>query len=138
GRAGLSFNALGRPDPAPDYHGTAVAGIIRAHGLVQGAAPGAEILSVRAFRTNGEADGPTTTTQILISAVDWAVRNGARVLNMSFIGTHDPALQQVLNAANGKAVTVVAAAGKGGPTAPPGYPRPHPRPAAGPSRAATA
>src|SRR5262249_52277130 len=126
GAVARSFNAVGRPDAAPDYHGTAVAGIIRAHGLVQGAAPGAEILSVRAFRTNGEADGPTTTTQILISAVDWAVRNGARVLNMSFIGTHDPALQQILNAANGKGVTVVAAAGNGGPTAPPVYPAAYP------------
>ena len=126
GAVARSFNAVGRPDAAPDYHGTAVAGIIRAHGLVQGAAPGAEILSVRAFRANGDADGPTTTTQILISAVDWAVRNGARVLNMSFIGTNDPALQQILNAADSKGVTVVAAAGNGGPTAPPVYPAAYP------------
>ena len=126
GAVARSFNAAGRPDAAPDYHGTAVAGIIRAHGLVQGAAPGAEILSVRAFRANGDADGPTTTTQILISAVDWAVRNGARVLNMSFIGTNDPALQQILNAADSKGVTVVAAAGNGGPTAPPVYPAAYP------------
>jgi hypothetical protein len=121
-----SFNAAGRPDTAPDYHGTAVAGIIRAHGLVQGAAPGAEILAVRAFRATGEIGGPTTTTHILISAVDWAVRSGARILNMSFIGAHDPALQQILSAANGKGVTVVAAAGNGGPTAPPVYPAAYP------------
>ncbi|MBO0743066.1 MAG: S8 family serine peptidase, partial [Hyphomicrobiaceae bacterium] len=126
GAVARSFNAAGRADTAPQYHGTAVAGIIRAHGLVQGAAPGAEILAVRAFRTGGEIDGATTTTQILISAVDWAVRNGARVLNMSFIGTHDPALQQILSAANGKGVTVVAAAGNGGPTAPPVYPAAYP------------
>ena len=126
GAVARSFNAAGRPDAAPDYHGTAVAGIIRAHGLVQGAAPGAEILAVRAFRASGEIEGPTTTTHILISAVDWAVRNGARVLNMSFIGAHDPALQQVLSAANGKGVTVVAAAGNGGPTAPPVYPAAYP------------
>jgi len=125
GAVARSFNAAGRPDVAPDYHGTAVAGIIRAHGLVQGAAPGAEILAVRAF-AGGEIDGPTTTTHILISAVDWAVRNGARVLNMSFIGAHDPALQQILSAANGKGVTVVAAAGNGGPTAPPVYPAAYP------------
>jgi len=126
GAVARSFNAAGRPDAAPDYHGTAVAGIIRAHGLVQGAAPGAEILAVRAFRASGEIEGPTTTTHILISAVDWAVRSGARVLNMSFIGAHDPALQQVLSAANGKGVTIVAAAGNGGPTAPPVYPAAYP------------
>lgn len=126
GAVARSFNADGRPDAAPDYHGTAVAGIIRAHGLVQGAAPGAQILAVRAFRASGEIGGPTTTTHILISAVDWAVRNGARVLNMSFIGSHDPALQQILSAANGKGVTVVAAAGNGGPTAGPVYPAAYP------------
>jgi hypothetical protein len=126
GAVARSFDAGGRPDAAPDYHGTAVAGIIRARGLVQGAAPGAEILAIRAFRANGETDGPTTTTHILISAVDWAVRNGARVLNMSFIGAHDPALQQILSVANGKGVTVVAAAGNGGPTAPPVYPAAYP------------
>jgi subtilisin family serine protease len=106
----------------PDYHGTAVAGIIRSHGLVEGAAPESKILAVRAFRAGGERAFPETTTHILITAVDWAVRNGARVLNMSFIGAHDPALQQVLHAANQKGVVVVAAAGNGGPGAPPVYP----------------
>jgi len=121
-----SFNAAGRPDAAPDYHGTAVAGIIRSHGLVEGAAPGSEILAVRAFRATGEGAFPETSTHILMVAVDWAVRNGARVLNMSFIGSHDPALQQVLHAANQKGVVVVAAAGNGGPTAPQVYPAAYP------------
>jgi len=126
GAVSRSFNAAGRPDVAPDYHGTAVAGIIRAHGLVYGAAPQCAILAVRAFRAHEETEGPTTTTHILISAVDWAVRNGARVLNMSFIGAHDPALQQTLSAANRTGVVVVAAAGNGGPTAPPVYPAAYP------------
>ena len=117
-----SFNAAGRLDGMPDYHGTAVAGIIRSHGLVEGAAPESKILAVRAFRAGGESAFPETTTHILITAVDWAVRNGARVLNMSFIGSHDPALQQILHAANQKGVVVVAAAGNGGPSAPPVYP----------------
>jgi subtilisin family serine protease len=121
-----SFNAAGRPDVTPDYHGTAVAGIIRAHGLAEGAAPASEILAVRAFRANGESAFPETTTHILVMAVDWAVGNGAKVLNMSFIGSHDPALQQVLHAANQKGIVVVAAAGNGGPTGPPVYPAAYP------------
>src|SRR5205823_3357300 len=56
----------------------------------------------------------------------WAVRNGAKILNMSFIGAHDPALQQLLHAANEKGVVVVAAAGNGGPAAPPVYPGAYP------------
>jgi subtilisin family serine protease len=126
GAVSRSFNAAGRPDAALDYHGTAVAGIIRAHGLVVGAAPESSILAVRAFRTNDENALPETTTHILISAVDWAVRSGARVLNMSFIGAHDLALQQVLEEAGNKGVVVVAAAGNGGPTAPPVYPAAYP------------
>jgi subtilisin family serine protease len=121
-----SFNAAGPADARPDYHGTAVAGIIRSHGLVEAAAPQSVILAVRAFRANGESGYPETTTHILIMAVDWAVRNGARILNMSFIGSHDPVLQQVLNAASEKRVVVVAAAGNGGPSAAPVYPAAYP------------
>lgn len=126
GAVSRSFDATGQADATVDYHGTAVAGIIGARGLVDGAAPESEILAVRAFRRNGENTPPETTTHILISAIDWAVRNGARVLNMSFIGARDPALQQALDAANRKGVVVIAAAGNGGPTAPPVYPAAYP------------
>ena len=121
-----SFNAAGREDAAPDFHGTAVAGIIRAHGLIESAAPESQILAVRAFRTNSDNMRPETTTHMLVVAVDWAVSNGAKILNMSFVGTHDPALQQLLRAANEQGVVVVAAAGNGGPTAPPVYPAAYP------------
>jgi subtilisin family serine protease len=117
-----SFDATRRPDTTPDYHGTAVAGIIRGHGLVEGAAPDAKILAVRAFRTGTDTALAETTTQILLSAVDWAVRHGARVLNMSFVGGYDPAVQQMLKVASERGVVLVAAAGNGGPAAPPVYP----------------
>jgi subtilisin family serine protease len=121
-----TFNAAGAADTTADFHGTAIAGIIRAHGLIEGAAPEAHILAVRAFR-NGRQDGsPETTSQILITAVNWAVMNGAQVLNMSFIGAHDAALQELLQAANEKGVVVVAAAGNGGLSAPPVYPAAYP------------
>jgi Subtilase family len=121
-----SFNATGRPDAAPDFHGTAVAGIIRAHGLVEGIAPQAEILAVRAFRTSDPRGPSETTTHVLVTAVDWAVKNGARVLNMSFVGSRDPAIEQLLEAANQKGIVAVAAAGNGGPKAAPAYPAAYP------------
>src|SRR5262249_3261230 len=95
-----SFNATGHPDATPDFHGTAVAGIIRAHGLVDGIAPQAEVLAVRAFRTSDRRGPSETTTHILVTAIDWAVKNGARVLNMSFVGSRDPAIEQLLEAAH--------------------------------------
>jgi subtilisin family serine protease len=45
---------------------------------------------------------------------------------MSFIGAHDAALQELLQAANDKGVVVIAAAGNGGPSAPPVYPAAYP------------
>ena len=121
-----SFNAAGPPDEAPDFHGTAVAGIIRAHGLVQSIAPQAEILAVRAFRTSDPRALPETTTHVLVTALDWAVKKGARILNMSFVGSRDPAIEQLLEAANQKGIVAVAAAGNGGPTAAPAYPAAYP------------
>jgi hypothetical protein len=121
-----SFDAAGGRDVAPDFHGTAVAGIIRARGVVEGAAPEANLLAIRAFRTVGSASVPETTTDVLITAVDWAFKNGARIINMSFVGTHDPVLQQLLDAANRKGIVVVAAAGNGGPDAPAAYPAAYP------------
>ena len=61
-----------------------------------------------------------------MTAVDWAVKNGARVLNLSFVGSRDPAIEQLLEAANQKGIAAVAAAGNGGPTAPPAYPAAYP------------
>ncbi len=117
-----SFNAAGPPDTASDFHGTAVAGILCAHGVIESVAPEAQILAVRAFHTGGRDAFPETTTHILMTAVDWAIKNGAKILNMSFIGSHDAALEQLMTAAIQKGIVVVAAAGNGGPTAPPAYP----------------
>jgi hypothetical protein len=116
-----SFDAVGGADARPDFHGTAIAGIIRAHGVVDGVAPQAEIMAVRAFRTRPGAL-PDTTTELLLGAVDWAVGHGAKVLNMSFVGPRNGQLQELLQAANRKGIVVVAAAGNGGPKAPPAFP----------------
>jgi subtilisin family serine protease len=126
GAIARSFNAAGPADARLDYHGTAVAGLIRGHGLVEGAAPQSELLAIRAFKVNDETAFQETTTDVLIRAVDWAVRNGARILNMSFVGAHDSALQHVLRTAGEKGVIVIAAAGNGGPAAPPAYPAAYP------------
>jgi hypothetical protein len=121
----LVHDAVGDPDAAPDFHGTAVAGIIGSRGVVEGVAPEARIMAVRAFRTRPRAL-PETTTEILLGAIDWAAGNGARVLNMSFVGPRDSQLQEILRAANGKRIVLVAAAGNGGPKAAPAFPAAYP------------
>jgi subtilisin family serine protease len=115
GTVAASFDVLG-PHEA-HFHGTAMAGAIAAHGQLIGVAPRVRLLAVRAL--NGQGEGTTTS---IADGMDWAVARGARVLNLSFAGPHDPLLQQHLAAAHGRRVVLIAAAGNAGPTSAPLYP----------------
>ena len=114
-----SFNATGTPlEPHP--HGTAIAALIAAHGKLVGAAPDASILAVRAFDPKGgNAQG---TTFAILKGLDWAVAQHARIINMSFAGPADPAMQRALLAAHKKGIVLIAAAGNAGPKSPPLFP----------------
>ena len=114
-----SYDTLS-PPMTPHKHGTAIAGLIAAHGKLTGAAPAAHILAIRAFDgTGASAEG---TTFNILKGLDWAVANGARVINMSFAGPPDPALHRSIVAAHKKGIVLVAAAGNAGPKSPPLYP----------------
>lgn len=108
----------GDDDPDdPNGHGTHVAGLAAAVGGndegITGAAPEAELLPVRALRTDGSGSART-----IADGVDWAVAHGARVVNLSLGGgglapalfTNGPLNRAVRNAA-ARGVVVVAAAG---------------------------
>jgi subtilisin family serine protease len=114
-----SFDATNSMD-SPHSHGTAMAGAIIAHGRLKGVAPAARILAARAFDPSGTAAEGTTLT--ILRSIDWAVARGARVINMSFAGPHDPEIARGLAAAQRKGVVLVAAAGNAGPKSPPLYP----------------
>ena len=103
-------------------HATAVAGIIRARGLMQGVAPGAKLLCVRVFAKAGKKKTTAATTASLLRGIDWALGRKARVLNMSLAGPHDPLLEQGIAVAHRKRAIIVAAAGNGGSKASPAYP----------------
>ncbi len=121
-----SFDAVGGADKAPDFHGTAIAGIIRARGVLEGVAPESVLLAVRAFQASRPGEMPQTSSWVLLKAIDWAVANKAKVLNLSFSGPRDPAVHQILQAAAQRGVVAVAAAGNGGPKAAPAYPAAYP------------
>jgi Subtilase family len=113
-----SFDATDAERPHP--HGTGMAGAIASRGSVLGIAPGANLLTVRAFSANsGNAEGTTLT---IIKGLDWAAEKGARVVNMSFAGPADPRLRDALAKASAKGMVLIAAAGNAGPTSPPLYP----------------
>jgi subtilisin family serine protease len=110
-----SFDALTSSE-GPHTHGTAIAGIIAGHGHLSGAAPAVHILAARAFSTT------QGSTMSIIASLDWAVGEHARVVNMSFAGPADPALERTLAAAHQKGVVLVAATGNAGPKSPPLWP----------------
>jgi len=129
-RGADTFDAVGDANRAagnegrPDKHGTAMAGAIAAHCDLVGVAPRARLLSVRAFAPGTSTEAPALR---IVKAIDWAVTHGARVINMSFAGPHDPMLDGPITAAYRKGVVLVAAAGNQGPVSPPQYPAAYPQ-----------
>ena len=119
GMVAESFDAIGSGDQVHP-HGTAIAGAIVARARLKGAAPAAQILAVRAFGTHrGSNEG---TSFHIVKGLDWAVARGARIINMSFAGSNDPAVSRRLAAALAQGVVLIAAAGNAGPKSQPLYP----------------
>ena len=87
-------------------HGTAVAGI-----LAQ-VAPNAQLLPIRVLDTNGLGD-----VDNIVLAIEWAVQQGADIINLSASTSHDvAALRVMLNYAASQGVLTVTATGNEGNT----------------------
>jgi subtilisin family serine protease len=114
-----SFDAVGGENK-PGVHGTGMAGAIAGQALLNGVAPKAHILDVRAFAANGKTSDGTTFD--VVRGMDWAAQQGAQVFNLSFAGPQDPLMSRVIKAAIDKGIIVVAAAGNAGPKSPPLFP----------------
>lgn len=116
GAVTAQFDAL--PDTAVKDrgHGTSISGLIVGHGPFRGMAPGARLLHARAF------EGGISSTDVLLSALDWAVEEGADIVNMSFVGPQNRLFAAACRNATARGVVLVAAAGNNGPGAPFGYP----------------
>ena len=104
----------------PQPHGTGMAGAMASHRRLLGVAPGARILAINAFGTDG--DTAYGTTEQILKGIDWAIAKGARVINMSFAGPRDPLVQLALKKAYEKGIVLVAAAGNAGPNSEPLFP----------------
>jgi subtilisin family serine protease len=115
------FNAIGG-DWEKAQHGTEIAGIIASHAALTGVAPQAHILAVRAFAIGGGRTAVAGTTYDILAGIEWAVKNKAQVVNMSFAGPPDPDLSRELSAGAGRRVTFIAAVGNEGKAAKPSYP----------------
>ena len=106
----------------PSSHGTAVASLLVGddetfHGLL----PGGKLYAASVFFQT--PDGATVaTTESLILALDWLVRQKVRVINMSLSGPPNKLLELALRRVSEKGSVVVAAVGNGGPASGPLFP----------------
>jgi subtilisin family serine protease len=119
------FDAVGEGPAEAEPHGTEIAGILVARSALKGVAPGAKLLSVRAFRGGGDDPALSTSFQLL-KGINWAFVSGAKVMNMSFAGPLDPLLERIVKNAAAKGVIFIAAGGNNGPKGGPVYPAAYP------------
>ena len=109
-----SFVETGVESFARDAHGTAVAGVIAAvannHLGIAGVAPGAELLALKACWPDppGSRDS-ACDSYTLARALDFALAQKARIVNLSLAGPEDPLLARLLEKADERGVTVIAA-----------------------------
>ena len=98
-----------------DGHGTAMAGLIAAHGRrndqgALGIAPESKILPVRIYTKSASTDGDK-----IAKGIEWAVAHGARVISISSGASSSPHLRSAVEAAMKADVVIVAAAGNNPP-----------------------
>jgi subtilisin family serine protease len=126
GQIRLVHNAVAHSRYEAESHGTAVAGVIAARanngiGTV-GVAPEAQLLALRGCWERAPAAAQCDTLS-LAKALQMALDRGVRIVNLSVSGPPDRLLSELLNAANGRGVIVVAAASAG--SANDGFPASH-------------
>jgi subtilisin family serine protease len=124
--AGRDFSTLDLSMPgmaaSGQSHGTAVASILigDAAGRVPGLVPDARLIAADVFHREGSDERADAFA--LIRAMDALAEQGARVINMSLAGPHNPLVEIMARELDANGVTLVAAAGNEGPKAPPAFP----------------
>lgn len=113
---------LAERDAAGRQHGTAVAAMLigRMDSRVPGLLPYAELIAVEAFHQG--ASGEAADAFALSDALQQLIDAKVQVVNLSFSGPENAVFGRVVAEALAQEIGLVAAAGNGGPGAPPVYP----------------
>jgi hypothetical protein len=113
GQVQLRENFVGGSPDAAEAHGTAVAGIIAARAGngagIAGVAPDARLLALRACWPDS-AGATRCNSFTLGKALNFAIMNGAKIVNLSLSGPPDRLLQALLDVAAVRGMAVVGAA----------------------------
>lgn len=113
-RAALEIRDFGDSGAAvPTAHGTAVASILVSEGT-------RTLYVANVFRGTGRE--PYTSADALARALEWMVASRVPVVNMSLAGPRNAILDRLVMQSAERGTLIVAAAGNGGPAAPPAYP----------------
>jgi subtilisin family serine protease len=118
-----SWDALDSKE-GPHFHGTGVAGAIAAHGHLMGSAPAAKIIAIRAFGV--VQNSAESSSFIILKSLDYAAKQHAQIVNMSFAGPKDALIERGVAAMAARGIVMIAAAGNAGPKSPPLYPAANP------------
>jgi subtilisin family serine protease len=113
---------LAERDAAGRQHGTAVAALLigRLDSPAPGLLPYAELVAIEAFHKG--RTGEVADAFALADAVQQLLDAGVQVVNLSFSGPENAVFGLLVAEALARDVALVAAAGNGGPGAPPAYP----------------
>ncbi len=118
----ISADVPQSPEQQPRNHGTAVAGVMVGKiGDNPPRLPTATLLNAAVFYARDQYVQGTTLSH-LVQAINWLVGEEVSVINMSLTGPDNRVLKVALERAIHKNVTIVAAAGNGGPAARPFFP----------------
>jgi hypothetical protein len=115
GRISIARNFVDSREAVSEFHGTAVAGIIGARadnsvGIV-GVAPEAQLMALRACWQNPVHESAAVCSSFtLAKALQFAIDNGAKVINLSLGGPHDRLVERLVTAAVSRGAVVIAAA----------------------------
>ncbi len=101
------------PSAPQTGHGTAVASILASEGSRR-------LIVADVFR--GTPQAPFTSADAIAKSLEWMAERGINVVNISLAGPRNAILDRLIERASAHGMVVVAAAGNGGPTAPPAYP----------------
>jgi len=113
-RIAVQSRAFGRAAAhANTDHGTAVASILVANGA-------GELVVANVFDENGRRE--YTSAQTIGEALSWMLERQVMVINVSLAGPRNAVLDALVRRVIARGAVVVAAAGNGGPAAPPAYP----------------
>ena len=113
GRIVLARNFVDSRESVAEVHGTAVAGIIGARadnsvGIV-GVAPEAQLMALRACWQSPVGESAVCSSFTLAKALQFAIDNGAKVINLSLGGPRDRLVERLLAVAASRGAVIVAA-----------------------------